>query len=56
MGRTYWALLRALEARRFRVFGRRVSLPAYRKLAIAITCWMRARWGRRRPAARPRRA
>ena len=56
MGRTYWALLRALEARRFRVFGRRVSLPAYRKLAIALACWMRARWGRRRPDARPRRA
>ena len=27
MGRTYWALLRALEVRRFQVFGRRVSLP-----------------------------
>ena len=34
----------------------RVSLPAYRKLAIALACWMRARWGRRRPDARPRRA
>ena len=30
MGRTYFALLRALEARRFRVFGGRVSLPADR--------------------------
>ena len=26
------------------------------KLAIALGCWMRARWGRRRPDARPRRA
>ena len=55
MGRTYWALLQALEARRFQVFGTRVSLPAHRKLAIALGCWMRARWGRR-PAERPRRA
>jgi len=55
MGRTYFALLRALEARRFRVFGKRVSLPAHRKLAIALSCWIRARWGRPR-AGRARRA
>ena len=56
MGRTYWALLCTLEARRFRVFGGRVSLPAYRKLAIALGCWLRSRWDRRRQPARPRRA
>jgi phytoene synthase len=46
MGRTYFALLGVIEARRFRVFGERVSLPARRKLAIALGCLMRARWGR----------
>jgi 15-cis-phytoene synthase len=46
MGQTYFALLRALEARRFRVFGTRVSLPVHRKLGIALACWTRARWGR----------
>jgi phytoene synthase len=49
MGRTYFALLRAIEARRFRVFGTRVGLPAYRRIGIAFSCWLRARWdhGRR---------
>jgi phytoene synthase len=55
MGRTYFALLRALEARRFHVFGGRVSLPAHTKLGIALSCWLRARWGRR-PAGSARRA
>jgi phytoene synthase len=55
MGRTYWALLGALEARQFRVFGTRVSLPARKKLAIALGCWIRARWTRR-PDGRPSRA
>src|SRR5712692_9913275 len=32
MGRTYFALLRDIEARRFRVFGGPVTLPTYRKL------------------------
>jgi phytoene synthase len=45
MGRTYFSLLEALEARRFQVFGGRVSLPAHTKLVIALGCWMRARWG-----------
>jgi len=45
MGRTYFDLLRALETRRFNVFGGRVSLPAHRKLTIALGCWLRARWG-----------
>jgi phytoene synthase len=45
MGRTYRALLSAIEARRFRVFGLRVTLPAYRRVGIALRCWLRARWG-----------
>jgi len=52
MGRTYFALLGAIEARRFRVFGRRVGLPAYRRIGIALSCWLRARWDHGRPAAR----
>jgi phytoene synthase len=48
MGRTYFALLRTLEARQFRVFGERVSLPTRRKISIAVACWMSARWGRPR--------
>jgi phytoene synthase len=52
MGRTYFALLRELETRRFRVFGGRVTLPLHTKLGIALSCWARARFsGRsRRPA------
>jgi phytoene synthase len=50
MGHTYFALLRAMEAREFRVFGERVTLPASRRLAIALSCWARARWGNGRPA------
>ena len=52
MGRTYFALLRALEARRFRVFGERVTLPARKRLGIALACWIGARW--RRPGPVPR--
>jgi len=44
MGRTYYALLRAIEESRFRVFGRRVTLPAYQRVGIALGCWVRARW------------
>jgi phytoene synthase len=47
MGRTYFALLSAIEARRFDVFGGRVSLPTYRRVAIALRCWL----GSRRPRA-----
>ncbi len=36
MGRTYFALLRAIEARRFDVFDRRVTLSTPRRLAIAL--------------------
>jgi phytoene synthase len=46
MGRTYFALLRAIEGRRFDVFGGRVSLPTYRRVAIALRCWLGSRWSR----------
>jgi phytoene synthase len=46
MGRTYFALLRAIEARRFDVFERRVTLPAPRRVAIALRCWLSSRWPR----------
>jgi phytoene synthase len=46
MGRTYFALLRAIEARRFDVFGRRVALPSARRVAIALRCWLGARLAR----------
>jgi 15-cis-phytoene synthase len=41
MGRIYFALLEEIEARRFAVFGERVALPARRKAAIAVRCWLR---------------
>jgi 15-cis-phytoene synthase len=43
MGRIYYALLTEIEARRFRVFDERVTLPARRKAAIALRCWAGAR-------------
>jgi phytoene synthase len=43
MGRTYFELLRAMEARRFQVFGERVHLSTRRRLAIALRHWARAR-------------
>jgi len=46
MGRIYFALLREIEARRFRVFDERVAVPAARKLAIAVKAWTSARLGR----------
>jgi len=46
MGRTYFALLREIEARRFDVFTHRVTVPAARRLAIALRCWIGARVGR----------
>ncbi len=45
MGRIYFALLREIEARRFRVFGVRITVPARRKAAIALRCWATARLG-----------
>jgi 15-cis-phytoene synthase len=43
MGRIYYALLEEIEARRFRTFDERVTLPARRKAAIALRCWAGAR-------------
>jgi phytoene synthase len=43
MGGIYEALLTEIEARRFRVFGERVTLPARRKAGIALRCWAGAR-------------
>src|SRR4030095_558505 len=37
MGHTYFALLRAIEARRFDVFGARVAVPTLRRVAIALS-------------------
>ena len=47
MGRIYFALLREIEARNFGVFGARITVPARRKVAIAVRCWLAARFGRR---------
>jgi phytoene synthase len=47
MGRIYRALLEEIEARRFAVFGERITLSARRKVAIALRCWAAARLGRR---------
>jgi 15-cis-phytoene synthase len=46
MGRIYFALLEEIEARTFRVFGERVTLPARRKATIALKCWVRGMRGR----------
>jgi len=43
MGRIYHALLEEIERRRFAVFGPRVTVPARRKVAIALRCWAGAR-------------
>ncbi len=43
MGSIYHALLARIEAERFRVFGRRIAVPAGRKVAIAVRCWAAAR-------------
>jgi phytoene synthase len=43
MGRIYHALLEEIEARQFRVLDERVTLPARRKIAIALRCWAGAR-------------
>ncbi len=53
MGRTYFALLEAMEASRFRVFGRQVTVPARRRAAIALRCWARARLPGGRATGRP---
>ena len=45
MGQIYWALLDAIERRRYRVFGERVTVPTRRKLVIALRCWGATRLG-----------
>jgi phytoene synthase len=51
MGRIYHALLEEIETRRFAVFGERVTVPARRKVAIAVRCWASARLRRNGRAA-----
>jgi phytoene synthase len=51
MGGIYRALLDEIEARRFAVLGERITLPARRKVAIALRCWAAARLRRDRTAA-----
>jgi len=43
MGRIYHALLQEIERRRFRVFDGRITVPARRKVAIALRTWAAAR-------------
>jgi 15-cis-phytoene synthase len=43
MGRIYFALLHEIEARRFHVFGGRITVPTRRKAGIALRCWAAAR-------------
>jgi phytoene synthase len=45
MGQIYWALLGRIEACRYRVLDERVTVPAGRKVAIALRCWTAARLG-----------
>lgn len=45
MGQIYWALLGRIEASRYRVLDERVTVPAPRKVAIALRCWIAARLG-----------
>jgi phytoene synthase len=49
MGQIYRALLEEIEARRFRVFDGRITVPTARKVVIALRCWAAARFG---PASR----
>jgi phytoene synthase len=51
MGGIYRALLDEIEARRFAVFGERITVPVRRKVAIALRCWAGARLPRRRRGA-----
>ena len=51
MGGIYRALLDEIEVRRFAVLGERITLPARRKVAIALRCWAAARLRRDRTAA-----
>jgi len=50
MGGIYRALLDEIVARRFAVFGDRITLSARRKVAIALRCWAAAHLRRERAA------
>ena len=55
MGRIYRALLEEIETREFHVLGDRITLPARRKVGIALRCWTAARLpGAAGPADRSR--
>jgi phytoene synthase len=43
MGGIYHALLEEIEGRRFQVFGERITVPARRKVTIALRRWAAAR-------------
>jgi phytoene synthase len=45
MGQIYWALLGRIEASRYRVLDERMTVPARRKVGIALRCWTLARLG-----------
>ena len=49
MGRIYLALLEEIEARCFRVFDARITVPTAKKVAIALRYWARTAL---RPSAR----
>jgi phytoene synthase len=51
MGGIYRALLEEIQARRFHVFGARITLPVRRKVAIALRRWAAGRLRRERSAA-----
>lgn len=45
MGQIYWALLGRMEDSNYRVLEERITVPAPRKVAIALRCWTAARLG-----------
>jgi phytoene synthase len=45
MGAIYYRLLESIEASRYRVFDRTITLPTSRKLWIALSIWARSTWG-----------
>ncbi len=51
MGQIYFALLEGIETRHFRVFDGRIAVPAAKKAAIALRCWLAVRAAGRRGAA-----
>jgi len=42
MGGIYYRLLEKIEASRYRVFDRTITLPTSHKLWIALSVWMRS--------------